>query len=215
MSTPQDGIYPLFPLEVVLYPNMQLPLHIFEPRYKKMVTECLQTGREFGVIFSRNGRLSSVGTLAKIENVLDRFPDGRMNILCLGKTKFSLQGLNQDKEYLQGEVMVLKDMPEDDRDLVLLRHRGEELLTELSRITGLQGTPELFDGLTCGTFSYILSELSGLSLPKQQEILEYPAASLRYRKVLEVMEHLVEKHRVLKELREVVGDTADVDQIYN
>ncbi|HXL19893.1 MAG TPA: LON peptidase substrate-binding domain-containing protein, partial [Streptosporangiaceae bacterium] len=75
---------PLFPLNVVLFPHMALPLHVFEPRYRKMIGDCLEEGHSFGVVAIREGRETGpatpygVGTLAKIVRI-DRLDDGRMN----------------------------------------------------------------------------------------------------------------------------------------
>src|SRR5438132_13161867 len=90
---------PLFPLEqVVLFPGMSLPLHIFEERYKVMIGACHLTDQLFGVLLIRSG--SEVGAAAQPERVgctarmvrLDRQPDGRMNILTIGQTRFRLVG---------------------------------------------------------------------------------------------------------------------------
>lgn len=215
MKSDLDGVYPLFPLEVVLYPNMPLPLHIFEPRYRKMIADCLSDGREFGVILQRHGRMYSVGTLAKIENVLERFPDGRMNILTLGKKRFILQELVEGKDYHQARVQILEDLPEDPRKLEPFRVRGESLMNEYAQLTGIHSEADNFQNLTCTTFSYLLSEINGFSLSKQQEILELPTVSARYEKALEALEHVVERQRIIKEMKEILGPQADVEQILN
>jgi ATP-dependent Lon protease len=89
---------PLFPLEqVVLFPGMPLPLHVFEPRYRVMIGECQVKDDVFGVLLIRSGR--EVGEPAEPERVgctarllrVDRQPDGRMNILTVGEHRFRLQ----------------------------------------------------------------------------------------------------------------------------
>src|SRR5438105_3783113 len=79
----ETATIPLFPLNVVLFPHQPLPLHIFEPRYKKMVNDCLEKRLEFGVVLVHQGQLYQNGTCARIENILERFEDGRLKILTL------------------------------------------------------------------------------------------------------------------------------------
>ena len=78
-------IIPLFPLGVVLLPQMELPLHIFEERYKVMINECLEQEREFGVVHYDGTDIRSIGCTAKILGVVKHYEDGRMDIVTRGK----------------------------------------------------------------------------------------------------------------------------------
>lgn len=107
---------PLFPLNVVLFPGMPLPLHIFEPRYREMIGLCAQEERPFGVLLIKEGtevgspaRPFEVGTLAKIVGV-DRLDDGRMNIVTLGTQRFRLLQFSTEKRsYLVGDIQLLEE----------------------------------------------------------------------------------------------------------
>src|SRR3989338_7260531 len=79
-----DARLPLFPLQAVLLPGELLPLHIFEERYKLMIGECLEEERPFGVVLVEAHGIRKVGCTARITRLLEKFPDGRMNILTLG-----------------------------------------------------------------------------------------------------------------------------------
>ena len=72
---------PLFPLEVVLFPGMPLPLHIFEPRYRIMLARCINEKIEFGIILTLGTELSKIGCTAEIVEKLKEYPDGRVDIL--------------------------------------------------------------------------------------------------------------------------------------
>jgi hypothetical protein len=102
---------PLFPLDVVLLPNMPLPLHIFEPRYKTMVRRCLDEKLEFGMILAANQSVASVGCSAEIIRKVRDYPDGRMDILTEGRAIFHLDELLDEKEYYEGRVEYLHDGP--------------------------------------------------------------------------------------------------------
>jgi Lon protease-like protein len=95
---------PLFPLEVVLFPEAALPLHIFEDRYKDMVSVCLAEKTSFGVVCAQREGLAVVGCTAEIIRILEKYPDGRMDILCQGAKRFEIENLDNTRSFLQAEV---------------------------------------------------------------------------------------------------------------
>jgi Lon protease-like protein len=95
---------PLFPLEVVLFPEAALPLHIFEERYKEMVSVCLAEKTSFGVVCAQREGLAVVGCTAEIVRILEKYPDGRMDILCQGAKRFEIENLDNTRSFLQAEV---------------------------------------------------------------------------------------------------------------
>jgi Lon protease-like protein len=104
--------FPLFPLGLVLLPGEIVPLHIFEERYKQMIGECLDEGREFGILWLADDELKEVGCAARVTRVLERFEDGRLNILAEGTTPFRMQRRIGDMAYPAGDVVLLDDDPE-------------------------------------------------------------------------------------------------------
>lgn len=99
----------LFPLDVVLFPGVPLPLHIFEDRYKEMVGECLQGDLTFGVVRAQRDGLAIAGCTAKISRVLRQYDDGRIDILCEGLERFEIEQLDNSREFLQAEVDTFED----------------------------------------------------------------------------------------------------------
>lgn len=112
MAEPIES-FPLFPLGLVLLPGEVVPLHIFEERYKLMIGECLEEKRDFGIIWLSDDGLREVGCAARITRVLERFDDGRLNILVEGTEPFRLTRRIEDLPYPAGDVE-----PLDDDDLV-------------------------------------------------------------------------------------------------
>ena len=104
-------LLPLFPLEIVLFPGAPLPLHIFEPRYKEMIGECLEQKRPFGMVRVKESAIASVGCSATILNVIKRYDDGRLDIAAEGVQRFEVDSLNQERSFLQGEVTYFEDEP--------------------------------------------------------------------------------------------------------
>ena len=104
-------LLPLFPLDIVLLPGTPLPLHIFEPRYREMISECLDRSQPFGVLRGKEQELAEIGCTAEILTVTKKYPDGRMDIVTQGRARFEVLELNQERSFLQGEVLYLQDEP--------------------------------------------------------------------------------------------------------
>ncbi len=118
------ALIPLFPLNTVLFPGMQLKLHIFEERYKKMINRCIDGAEPFGVVLIRRGEEAGganaspydVGCTADISKV-QRLPHGRMNIVTTGKRRFRIRALRQSQPYMLADVDYF--MPAEDRPKVV------------------------------------------------------------------------------------------------
>jgi Lon protease-like protein len=138
-------LLPLFPLQLVVFPGSAIPLHIFEDRYKEMVGEAEAAGTEFGIVLAKDDGIMNAGCTVLVESVLKRYPDGRFDVLTRGQRRFVIQSLNQDKEYLRGEVEFYGD---DDAESAAPELRREALLAldrmrdALSQDAGVSGEPE-------------------------------------------------------------------------
>jgi len=109
----QEELLPLFPLQVVLFPRTELPLHIFEERYKQMVSEVLRGKTEFGVVQAGEKGIVNTGCTATIEKVVKEYPDGRMDLVTIGRRRFEIIMLNDEKPYLRGAVEFFDDEASD------------------------------------------------------------------------------------------------------
>jgi Lon protease-like protein len=103
---------PIFPLSVVLFPGIPLPLHIFEPRYKRMLADCLEADRCFGitpVATADTPGAGAVGCVAEVR-VNQELPDGRSNIVVVGRSRFVLSRLlDESLPYLVADVQTFED----------------------------------------------------------------------------------------------------------
>lgn len=137
---------PLFPLNMVLFPGMMLPLHIFEPRYRLMITECVEQNKPFGIVLIREGVEVGgdavpyeIGTSAHI-TAINKLSDGRMNINTVGYRRFKLHGIQRNKPYLIG---ITEDYPFDDQETPDSMRIAKQLADDLHRY--LQRFAELSD----------------------------------------------------------------------
>jgi len=105
----QAKLLPLFPLHVVVFPRTQLPLHIFEERYKEMIGEAIRDKSEFGIVLAKEDGMLNAGCTAVVDTILKSHPDGRMDIVTRGIRRFEIVMLNQEKPYLRGEVAYFDD----------------------------------------------------------------------------------------------------------
>ncbi|MGZ8782390.1 MAG: LON peptidase substrate-binding domain-containing protein [Gaiellaceae bacterium] len=126
----------LFPLGIVLLPSEQIPLHIFEDRYQELIGECLDDGVEFGLILADDEGLREIGTRAAVTEVLDRFEDGRLNIVAEGRDRFRLVELTQGRSFQTGIVEEIADEP-DVADPADTEH-ALELFHRLVELTGAE-----------------------------------------------------------------------------
>jgi Lon protease-like protein len=132
---------PLFPLNLVLFPGMMLPLHIFEERYQEMIGDCARDKKPFGVILIRDGEEVGgsavpvdVGTTARIVDV-QALGDGRMNILTRGDRRFKVHKITQETPYLVAQVSYLSDEAGPSAESLM-----EEIRAKYNRLLGRMET---------------------------------------------------------------------------
>lgn len=141
----------LFTLGIVLLPSEQIPLHIFEDRYQELIGECLAEENEFGLIYADEEGLREIGTRAAVTEVLDRFDDGRLNIVAEGRERFRLVELTEGRSFQTGYVEEIADEqdtadPADTEHALELFHRLVELTgaeVEAPRLDAVQLSFEL------------------------------------------------------------------------
>jgi Lon protease-like protein len=124
--------FPLFPLGLVALPSELIPLHIFEERYKTMVAHCLEHESEFGIVWMAEDGLRPVGCACEIAEVLERMPDGRLNLIARGTRPFALRERQETLPYPAGVVEFLDDRDEpEDPEAAAAAHRAyAELVRE-------------------------------------------------------------------------------------
>jgi Lon protease-like protein len=105
--------FPLFPLGIVALPSELVPLHIFEERYKTMMARVLEEEGEFGIVWVADDGLRPVGCACEIAEVLERMPDGRLNLVARGTRPFRIEARQEELPYPAGVVEFLEDREEE------------------------------------------------------------------------------------------------------
>jgi Lon protease-like protein len=169
--------FPLFPLGLVLLPGEVVPLHIFEERYKLMIGECLDEGTEFGVVWLSDDGLREVGCTAEVTQLLDRFDDGRLNVLVRGSRPFGLVRRIEDMPYPAGDVVMLED--EGTADGALAASARESYGDLVEQVTDERPAPEDIEDLD----AYGMAATIEFGAEQKQELLELRSEDDRLRRL--------------------------------
>ncbi|MFB6247828.1 MAG: LON peptidase substrate-binding domain-containing protein [Salinibacter sp.] len=186
MASSIDSL-PLFPLNLVLYPGERLPLHIFEDRYKELTRYCLDHDVPFGIVRVEDDDLATVGTTARIQEVVSRYDDGRLDIAVEGEERFELREMYDEKSYFTGDVVLLEDeQSEVDLDL------KERVITQHMKLLELAGRtvrPDLYEDVQ--TLSYVLARNAALDGDQKQKLLELTSENDRIEYLIQHFESLI------------------------
>jgi Lon protease-like protein len=186
---------PLFPLNVVLFPEAHLPLHIFESRYRLMMNECYEQNKPFGVVLARadsppmREEPYPVGTMAEIL-ALSRMDDGRMNLIARGGQRFHILEQHREKPYLTGIVEVYYDMAEPEQTLHEQADKARELFnTYLEILLEVVGKPETQFSLPDAPeeLSHYIAYFLDIEDAEKQQLLEMTLTTRRLESVIETL----------------------------
>ncbi len=180
-------LLPLFPLDLVLLPGVPLPLHIFEPRYKEMIKECLEKKSPFGIIRAKEEAFVNTGCTADIINVLKTYPDGRMNILVEGQKRFEVLQVNQERSFLQAEVFYLED--ESDPAAAPDIEKALALHGEIMELAGAKA--EETEKTNASQVAYRLAGSLPFDPDFQQALLEMNSEAKRVQAIISFFEHIL------------------------
>ncbi len=178
---------PIFPLDLVLLPGTPLPLHIFEPRYKEMILECLERNQVFGVVRAKEGGIADIGCTAEIVTVTKKYDDGRMDIVTQGRERFEVIQVSQERSFLQAEVLYLRDEagaagPE----------RVQQAMTLHGEIMTLVGAaPEVDAAIDRQQLSFHLAGALPLDLDFKQSLLAMKSEGERLEAVIAFFESIL------------------------
>ncbi len=203
---------PLFPLGVVLFPGMVLPLHIFEPRYRQMLVDCVSEDDRFGLCPPSDGRGSpDIGVIGCVAEILEKetLPDGRSNILVVGRERFRLMRLVEEgTPYWYGEVDVVEDEPGHAPTLPAireLRRLADRYVALIRMLTDEPVRLDLFDD-DPATLTWEVASLLELSAPSKQRLLASRAVDERVALLTRVLPQILPTLEEAVDLRRRTAD---------
>ncbi len=198
-------LLPLFPLDVVLFPGTPMPLHVFEPRYKEMIAECLESKQPFGILRLKDSGVADVGCTAEILEVTKRYDDGRLDILTEGRQRFELLEVNEERSFLRGDVIYFDD--DADSAPVEKRTRAVELYSAIMKLMGGEGDPPEPD---TPQLSFELVAPLPLDLDFKQNLLAMRSEGQRIVSIVEYYEALLPRVKRTIHARQKAGGNGHV-----
>jgi len=180
---------PLFPLGTVLFPRALLPLHVFEPRYRAMVSDLMAESQpwSFGVVAIREGHEVGAASVKSLHEVgcagiimqVERFPDGRLAMVLAGDRRFRIRELDESRPYLQADVEFIDEPSLADVPADLLTAVRERFVDYCSALGAPDAASQLPDGPA--DYSFAVAATMVLPLADRQALLESPDAAQRLR----------------------------------
>jgi Lon protease-like protein len=202
---------PLFPLGLVLLPQMPLPLHIFEERYKLLIGECLANNKEFGIVYLNGTDIQAIGCTASIQKVLKRYEDGRLDILTRGENRFEISEMYDHKPYLEAGVTLFDDELEDNTTASQkLADSGMNLLKQFAGISGVQGEYGFSEIMDLKSISFLIAGCEGFSYEEKQKFLEMSSASERLEKTVGSLAKIIERTKITAEIQKIIGGNGNM-----
>lgn len=203
-------ILALFPLqEVVLFPGMNLPLHIFEDRYKKMISDCLEKDKQFGIVLSQDNVCAEVGTTAFILDI-ENLEDGKMNIFTEGKERFKIVSFSKKEPYYIAETQTYEDIEQEiDGDSKKTIKQIRKLSSKALSIFDLVSDQELSKKLKLpqepNELIFLIAANLTCPYESKQSLLESRSINERAAKVLSLLKEEIQRLEVLLENKKTKG----------
>lgn len=196
-----SSLLPIFPLDVVLLPGNPLPLHIFEPRYKEMIGECLDRNEVFGVVRAKEGGIAEIGCTAEIVTVTKKYEDGRMDIVTQGRDRFEVLHVNHERSFLQAEVVYLRD----DSGAASAEEIRQALKLHGEIMTLAGAAPENAEDIDKQQLSFHLAGSLPLDLDFKQALLGMKSEPERLRAIIAFFENILPTMRRSVHVRRKAG----------
>jgi Lon protease-like protein len=196
----------LFPLPIVLVPTERIPLHIFEPRYKELIDECIELGQEFGLVLATgDGAVHEIGTRARVAQVVEVLDDASLNIVVEGGERFRLLDLTSGRAFTTGIVEPVRD--DDEPALAADAERALEIFTELAEVS--ESDVEVPDPLS-PLFDFELAARVDFAIEAKQELLSMTSPRARMTALVGLLEVALEAIKLELTLRERAGRNGKV-----
>jgi len=184
----------------VLFPGTPLPLHIFEPRYKEMIRECLAQDSLFGIVRAAEEGVADIGCTAEIVSVTKEYPDGRLDIVTEGRKRFEVLRLDQERSFLRAEVALIEDEPS-----LPAKEQTARAVQLHSEILGMAGAIQDLSAADQAALSFYLAGSLPLDLDFKQKLLTLRGEAERILVLTQYLETVLPVLRRTAHAREKAG----------
>jgi Lon protease-like protein len=193
-------LLPLFPLDLVLFPETPLRLHIFEPRYKEMIGESLREKTPFGILRSNGHKVAQAGCTAEVVDMLRTYPDGRIDILTIGRRRFKVLEVNDERSFFRGRVEYFTDESGAPAGGSLAK-TALAMHNELARLASMNAAMAEEDHL----LSFMLTAQLPVDLDFKQMVLEMRSEQERLQVLLDYYAKIIPKLKEISRSKNKAG----------
>jgi Lon protease-like protein len=199
---PEKTIIPLFPLPLVVCPDETLPLHIFEDRYKALMASCRPTSiagesKPFGVSLAYNNKLYPIGCTVEIDEVVNEYEDGRLDIITVGAMRYRMLETYKDKPYMRAAVEFFDDDGEATDNA--LRQKAIALHLKFTELLNGETTVEEYD--TDERVSFRITHSAGFDVMQKQKVIEMTNENARLELLIEHFEKSIPEIERTEEIK--------------
>ena len=192
-------------------PGIPEPLHIFEERYKSMIDMCISEDRVFGIVYFDGEQMRNIGCSARVEKIIERYADGRLDIIVRGEKRFTILALDESKPYLQGWVNFFDDQEQEPvRELMETARRGVRLLNELNLLAGEVEISEPSPDGDPVQISFLIAGNRGFSAEERQHFLEMRNTRQRLLKSIEALKTAMKRATLTREIHHIIGGNGNL-----
>jgi Lon protease-like protein len=199
----------VFPLPIVVVPTERIPLHIFEPRYRELIEECVAENTEFGLALSTgDGAVHEIGTLTRVTEVLEVLDDGRMNVIVEGRSRFRLLELTTGRAFTTARVEPVadEDEPADPADT-------ERALAVFGELAALADADVDVPDAAAADLDWQLAARVDFGVEAEQELLAMTSPRLRMARLVGLLEASLEALQLEQTLRARAGQNGKVSPL--
>ena len=199
----------LFPLPIVLVPTERIPLHIFEPRYRELIQECVENETEFGLVLSTgDGAVHEIGTRAAVTQVLEVLDDGRMNVVVEGGERFRLVELTRGRSFTTGLTEPVADLDEPPAD-----DEVERVIERFAELADVAESDVDVPDASSPSLDFEIAARVDFGVDAKQELLAMTSPRARVKRLIELLDLALESIRLEHILRDRAGKNGKVSPL--
>jgi Lon protease-like protein len=193
----------------VLVPTERIPLHIFEPRYRELIQECVENETEFGLVLSTgDGAVHEIGTRAAVAQVIEVLDDGRMNIVVEGRERFRLLELTRGRSFTTAIVEAVDDLDEPPAD-----DEVERVLERFAELAEVAESEVDVPDASSPSLDFEIAARVDFGVDAKQELLAMTSPRARVKRLIELLDLALESIRLEHVLRDRAGKNGKVSPL--
>ncbi len=203
-------ILPVFPLQMVAFPYEEVALHIFEPRYRKLIASCEDDGTSFVLVPIVDEKISQLGTVLKLKTIVKRYEDGRMDVICRGTHTFKIEKFLAEPSYAQAHRGSGMYIERDDTSELVLQERLLTCYTRLHTVIHTERQPALHAE---SPLSYQIAHTCGMNAAQQVKLLELNRERDRLQFLIKHLENVLPILDAIQKTKEKATENSSFQEV--